>query len=251
MTLQSFICAHNEHEERFRHHMRKEWKDEDQAAPCHGKVTHGHPRLAAERRGVHFNVIRLLNKKGYQPYDISTSRRTLRSRTANGQPLPGFHGHFSPRDFQFPERNDRIGDEHALVMIEVDYYVDMHHLGSLFRPMVLCTFAPTTPCGHTEESTWSTTYINEVAVVAYNVNGGNVYSHKMWDYGQTDYVIFKHGGLGFVYAIERHRPHNTSTHMVVWLQPCVIVGENELKTNIFDRTHVVDRVRQPQHVTIS
>jgi len=249
ITLQSLICAHNEHEERFRHYMRKEWKDEDQAAPCHGKVTHGHPTLAAERRGVHFQVIKLLSRKGYQPYDISTSRRTLRAHKANEQPIPGFHGHFSPRDFQFPERNDEVTDKHAFVMIDVDYYVDMHHLASLFRPMVLYTFAPTTPCGHTSESTWSTTYVNETAVVAYNVNGGNVYSHKLWDYGHTDYVIFKHGGLGFVYAIERHRPHGTSTHMVVWLQPCVIVSDRELKSSVFERSHVVERVRQPQHVT--
>ena len=249
LLLKPPICAHNKHEKRFRHVMRKEWKDVSEAAPCHDKVLHGHPTLAAERRGVHMQLVKILSSRGYIPYDISTSRRTLRAKDRSGEPIPGFHGHFSARDFGFDERNDEIGDKHALLLIDVDYYVEMNVLATHFVPMCLYTFVPGKAVGHTPESSWSTSYDEKgEAVVRYNVDGGNVYKHKMWDYGETDYVAFEVGNLSYVYSIERHR-QGDSTHLVVWLQPSVIMLKDTPKyRRVFGDIHVVKRIRAPDYV---
>jgi hypothetical protein len=236
-------CA-AEHEERFRHFQRKEWKDAPEPAPCHDKVIHGHPLLAAERRGVHLQAIRLLSRKGYQPYDISTSRRTLRAKDGKGNPIPGFHGIFSPRDIMYESRNDEITEKHALVLIDVDYYIDMHALAAHMRPMMLYTFCPGVNSGHTPESSWHTTFDKDgVATAHYSVNGGENYQHQMWDYGSASYVTFKKYGVMYTYAIERHRPNKSSTHQVIWLQPCTISVEgDEFYERVFAKTPVAKRL---------
>lgn len=250
MTFQPLLCVSDLHEERFRHYVRKEWVDKVESAPCHDKTLHGHPTLAAERRGVHLQAVRLLSRRRYVPYDISTSRRTLRAKDHQGNPISGFHGHFSARDYGYPERNDEVSENTAFLLIDVDYYIDIHQLATHFKPMVLYTFNPGTEVGHTAESSWSTTYDSETreATVRYNVDGGNVYTHKLWDYGDTDYVVFASGGLAFVYAIERHR-QGSSTHQVVFLQPNVVCALDSFEfRSVFASCHVVGRRKAPEYV---
>jgi hypothetical protein len=238
------------HEERFRHFHRKAWVDEPQPAPCHDKVTHGHPILAAERRGVHLGAVGLLKRRDYRPYDISSSRRTLRSKTLTGQPLPGYHGLFSPRDFMYPSRNDLIGPRDAITLIDVDYYLDMNELASQMVPMILYTFNPHTLSGHTPESSWNIVADGAGLLnVTYSVSGGEDYKHLLWDYGSASYVVFDHAGMHFSYAIERHRPNNNSTHQVIWLQPNTIsVADCPKFKRVFQGAHHVTRKRAPSPI---
>lgn len=247
LTRSSPIIAAAEHEERFRHHIRKVLKFEREAAPCHDKTLHGHPGLAAERRGVHLGVVRPLLDKKYRLYDISTSRRT--QRLGKGGAVDGYHGWFSHRDFMYGERNCAIENDHVLILIDVDYYLDVHQLASHMRPMILYTFNPGKVTGSTNESCWSTSYEDNEAVVTYCVNGGNDYVHRLWDYGSKDYVAFEQGGMTFTYAIERKRPFPESTHWVIFLQPCAVFNTRLMSEELRSSTHVVGRVTRPATAT--
>lgn len=250
LTRKPLLHLGGNHEKRFRHYHRIEWRDTPNAAPCHEKSTHGHPTLAAERRGVQLEFTKLLNQKQYKVYDVSSSRRTLRLRGADKSAIAGFHGHFSPRDLMYESRNDEITADHALTLIDVDYYVDMHELATHMVPMCLYTFAPPTSSGHTPESSWNTRNDDDGnLVVKYSVSGGEVYEHNIWDYGDTSFVSFEKGGMLFTYAAERHRPHGDSTHLVIWLQPSTIsvVGCPRFDA-MFRKTHVVARAKVPASV---
>jgi len=172
------------------------------------KELHGHPNLAAARRGVHKTAIRLLRDRGFIPYDISSSRRSEKFGTS------GYHGWFTPRDLYYPELNKPVEDETAFILIDVDYYLDMNILATHMKPMVLWSFCPMQTTGSTEESTWRVMGDEYL----FTVSGGTTYRHKAWEYGRGDYVYFERYGLKYVYTIDRFQEPG-GTHVLILLQP--------------------------------
>lgn len=110
--------------------------------------------------------------------------------------------------------NKPVSANSALVLIDVDYYVDINALASHKLPMVLWTFNPVTDFGSNDESSWRV----DGQEYEFRVHGGRSYRHRVWEYGCSDYVQFRYGACKYNYSIERYRPPG-SQHQLIMLQP--------------------------------
>ena len=200
----------------FRHHARANFRVRQRTFRCAKGEFHGHPRLAACRRGAHLALIQYIQSKGMIPYEVSASRRS--EKMTGGV---GFHGWFSARDHAYKRRNHSVNPErHIIVGVDVDYYMDIPKLMMHMTPIMLYSFDPHTRSGNIDnEATWTTTG----NTVHYDVAGGHCYAHELWDYGADDYVAHTVGPVRHIFAVEKMKPFVESPHAVVILQPVCVV----------------------------
>lgn len=204
----------------FRHQLRKVFQVALGTTKCQESAFHGHPTLAAHRRGAHLGAITFVNDHFQcEHYEISASRRS--EALTDGR---GYHGHYSARDYAYRVRNDAFGPRDVLVMVDVDYYMDMHALMAENKPMLLWSFQPQTIVGTLcgGEATFGPT--PDLQSMIYSVRGGHTYTHQIWDYEASDFIAADHGAFRYIYAVEVHRPYKDSQHAVVILQPTRVVS---------------------------
>lgn len=199
----------------YRHNARANFHPTEEKFRCAASSFHGHPRLAACRRGAHLAMIDFVHANGLIPYEVSASRRS--DKMTNGV---GFHDWFTPRDYAYARRNHAIKhDRHVIICVDVDYYIDMPRLLCHMTPIMLYTFRPKTRTGTIDgEAAWHTTG----DVVTYDVTGGHTYQHRTWDYSASDFLVVEWGCLRVSYAIEKMTPFENNPHDVVVLQPWAI-----------------------------
>jgi sarcosine oxidase delta subunit len=138
---------------------------------------HSHQDAATERNSATETIIDVVAKCGYEPYVISPSPREAEYH--------GMRKFYSLADMRQDYRRDEITDRHVIVMTDVDYYVDMHEMIGLGRPILMYTFQPSTVSGIVKDGYFTITG----DAIHYRVAGGKDVEHRIWNYNQdTMYV---------------------------------------------------------------
>jgi len=153
---------------------------------------HSHGESAANRTSAANSIKRWIGSAGFVPYYVSKSSRD--------EAFDGFHQVFMAKDVLHPPCDDDIGPNHVIVMMDVDYYLDMDYWISFGRPIVLYTFVPIAVAGTTADGHYTIIGNN----IKYRANGGAEYYHPLWDYS-ADLMLFRHWFSTSVCTIEsRH-----------------------------------------------
>lgn len=141
------------------------------------------------------------------------------------------------KDLHVPSSAKTMHSDHIMIMVDVDYYVDMPKtLSYSDRPILLYTFQPSVPAAQREDYTF--TCSNDE--FTYIVSGGGKYNHKLWDYNHdsiTTSVYDRESGfwLNTAFAVERRQIDED--HYLVALIPvrawdtpvkCELVSGNSL-----------------------
>jgi len=156
-------------------------------------VSHTHPTAAKNRTWANNTIQTMYSNAGLIPYSVSMSPKDMRDG------LAGSRSYYTAKDMMMPPRNDRVTSRHGFMLIDVDYYVDMHNL-LRGNPACLYTFCPRAPGGTSADSTYTVTD----DVVTEKINGGAEYSHKLWDY-DYDCVVVDHFFYSNVYLVEQRQ----------------------------------------------
>jgi hypothetical protein len=167
---------------------------------------HTHPTAAALRTSASLALEKVVKECGFQPYHVSM---------ANRDRADGCRYYYFAKDLDKPFRDDPVTKNNVLIMIDVDYYLDVNHWLQYGNPLLMYTFAPTTAGGELPDGSFT---ISD-DTVTYNVSGGATYKHQVWDYrGDTVSVIDKYGNL-LVYDIEQHVLSADPTRRIVCFFP--------------------------------
>ncbi|APG76136.1 RNA-dependent RNA polymerase [Beihai sphaeromadae virus 3] len=138
---------------------------------------HSHSTAAAERNSATETMIEVVTANGFEPYVISPSPRE--------SDLDGIRHFHSLADLRQDYRNDPLTDRHIIVMTDVDYYVNMHSIISLGRPILLYTFQPRVVSGPVIDGFFTITE----NIIHYRVNGGKDVKHPTWNYNQDTVFV--------------------------------------------------------------
>jgi hypothetical protein len=128
------------------------------------------------------------------------------------------------KDLNQHHLDDEIEEDHAIIMTDVDYRVDMPEFLATIpfgNPLLLYTFAPS----HAGHSTETYQYSFKDNKLVFDVAGGAHYRHRLWDYEGDIMTNFMYGltwerGLYFQhrsYLLERKRV--SEHHSIVALLP--------------------------------
>lgn len=167
---------------------------------------HSHHDSAVLRSSTTAKMESVITTAGLIPYSISASPR---------EAYDGSRCYYSPKDLAVPYRFDEINDNHVIMLVDVDYYMDINELLKLGRPVLIYTFVPTCVAGRNNEQSWSIKDDKATFVV----RGGSAYSHYMWDYaGDTISVIADNLAL-IVYSVEQKQFDQDKNRRVISLLP--------------------------------
>jgi len=167
---------------------------------------HTHPTAAALRTSASLALEDVVKGCGFQPYHVSMANRDRED---------GCRYYYFAKDLDKPFRDDPVKANHVLLMVDVDYYLDINHWLQYGNPILIYTFVPLTAGGELPDGNFSIS--NDE--VTYNVSGGATYRHQIWDYrGDTVSVIDKNKNL-LVYDIEQRVLANDPTRRIVCFFP--------------------------------
>lgn len=167
---------------------------------------HTHPNAAALRTSAAKALEDVVKQSGFTPYSVSKSARDL---------YGGCRYYYFPKDLDKEYVNLPVNKNHVILMVDVDYYLDINHWLQYGNPILIYTFVPTTAGGSALDAHF-TIADDEVT---YNVSGGATYKHQVWDYrGDTVSVQDRWGNL-LVYDIEQHILSADPTRRIVGFFP--------------------------------
>lgn len=167
---------------------------------------HSHHDSAVLRSSTTAKMETVITTAGLIPYSISASPR---------EAFDGSRCYYSPKDLAVPYRFDEIHDNHVIMLVDVDYYLDINEILKLGRPVLIYTFVPTSVAGRNNEQSWSI----KDDKATFIVRGGSAYSHYMWDYaGDTISVIADNLAL-IVYSVEQKQFDQDKNRRVISLLP--------------------------------
>lgn len=170
------------------------------------KDTHSHPGAASLRTTTAKSIEQVIQQAGYTTYSVSTSNRDK----YDGQRL-----FFMAKDLGQPFRDDRLTRDHVLVMIDVDYYLDINKYLAYGRPIIMYTFSPCEAAGPCLDGRFRITD----NTVEYIVSGGATYNHQIWDYtGDTVSWEMRDRTL-VVYDVEQKTLDADKNRRIVCLTP--------------------------------
>ncbi|APG76126.1 RNA-dependent RNA polymerase [Beihai noda-like virus 11] len=165
-------------------HLRSTVQKKLEMTKCGVRRGHSHQQAATERNSATETMLDFVTSNGYIPYVISPSPREAG--------IDGRRRFYSLADLRQNYLNDPLTDKHIIVMTDVDYYVNMHELISLGRPILCYTFQPSTVSGPVKDGYFTI----KDDVVHYHVNGGKDVQHRIWNYNQdTIYVVDPENGF--------------------------------------------------------
>nr|UGO57450.1 MAG: hypothetical protein 2 [Riboviria sp.] len=155
---------------------------------------HPHPNAAKDRHAVVSAISVMLTRLGLGYYAFSPSSRELRFADRY------FRDWFWPKDVVLKRHVDQPKPNDAIVLIDVDYYIDMNRLLEKGYPVILYTFLPEQAAKVTSEYS----YRFEGNEVVYSVTGGLQQKHQLWDYDQEG-VLLQANGRSVYYEIAKIR----------------------------------------------
>ncbi|APG76416.1 hypothetical protein 1 [Sanxia water strider virus 17] len=167
---------------------------------------HTHPNAASLRTSVAVELEKIVINAGFRPYSVSMSKRDQ---------YDGCRYYFMDKDLDKAFRDDRVTEEHVLLMIDVDYYCDINQYLQLGNPIMIYTFVPTEAGGRALDASYT---INN-NVVSYCVKGGATYHHELWDYQGDNVVVKDKHGNTLVYVIEQHIIEEDPNRRVIGFYP--------------------------------
>jgi hypothetical protein len=175
--------------------------------PVQADPLHPHSAEEAERRQVDLLMESVCRKARLNSFHVSARVREKR--------YAGNHGFYTPADLMYSYRSDALPPKPCLIFSDVDYYVDIEEYMSLFLPMIMYSFSPSTPCGVFNNTTWTSCPDSMFSV---EINGSPAYKHKVWNYvsGET-YTCVTSTELLVYRCTVRQLPD--SPHAVVFLEP--------------------------------
>lgn len=172
---------------------------------------------AAKRSSVTSLSVLLCAQMGLSPFFYQMSRSDQKKG------YKGSREHYWDKDLTSTFRSDSPSDDACVIMIDVDYYVDMPaFLASNHHPVMLYTFQPSTVGASRKDYMYST----RGKIVDYFVMGSGKYSHQVWNY-QQDMLTATEYYLGIptnrvVYSIARRQVDED--HQFIILIPIRIMG---------------------------
>jgi len=105
----------------------------------------GHGISGSARDAARRTINTTVRSYGYETYEISPAIQS--------DPDASTHRHFAPADLRRPYSTDDITNNHVIVGIDIDYYIeDMEDWIGLCRPMIFYTFNPVAVSGKDGDS---------------------------------------------------------------------------------------------------
>jgi hypothetical protein len=155
---------------------------------------HTHPKAASERTAAQDVIANTIKGAGYKPYFVSMANTNQRDE------YDGCRLYYWDKDLKAQYRNDKITNDHILVMIDVDFHADMPKYLSYGRPIIMYTVVPETVTYINDEIR----YYIENDELSYHVSGGAHYKHKLWDYDHE--IIYGHdSSWTYYYHVEQRQ----------------------------------------------
>jgi hypothetical protein len=170
---------------------------------------HPHPQSALDRNSGSLNLTRFIESQSLTPYSVSMSAR---ENNTNG--LVGTRGYFCVNDLTQTPKWHSIDDKSIMMMVDVDYYLDMPAYIMLMRPIIMYTFSPDTVAGSLPDGRFCTNSDNTIS--AYS-RTGSVYTHPLWEY-VADYGVV-HGWFHSYFFHVSHRRIASSHWSYVLITP--------------------------------
>lgn len=138
----------------------------------------GHPIAGAVRDSARNVIDSSISSLGMTKFELSPASISLKAAGRVGDTVRMQHQHYAVGDLHSPVRNDEVKPTDVIVGIDVDYYTNPHRLLASGQPAVFFTFNPQRVSGLDGDCTFR---INNDEVT-YEVSGGAVWTHKVWDW---------------------------------------------------------------------
>jgi len=174
-----------------------------------------HPSTSATRNVAVEQIEYICQRLGTRPYYHLMSRRIKERPMVEGSTYTYGMGSEFNDPYLEGQYSDSIRDDHAIVMIDRDYHVDMNKVLTLAQPVVLFTFEPVLPCYNDGELTYS--FDLEGNLVG-GVPGAESWKHRLWDY-PDDKVRVNADGVTTHYKVLKWRVGPISPRVIVLLYP--------------------------------
>jgi hypothetical protein len=152
-----------------------------------------HAFSAADRSGADDTIASMITIAGLRTWTLSASPKDQWNEIDGERAVRGV------RDMLLEPQDDPITDEHALKLIDVDYYLTQRELGdwlSYERPMLLYTWLPRT-CFATGEDGCFYPNLNKFI---FKSGGGGEYEHELWDWDIDNFTIYSSRIRRFIYV---------------------------------------------------
>jgi hypothetical protein len=176
-------------------------------SPVDMPASHSHP-IAASLRSAAADAMRdFITNAGFKPYVVSKSSRDVTER--------GERFWYMGRDVSQDLCWDEIRDDDVLMLVDVDYYVDINKYLAYGRPIVMYTFVPTEAGGAVPNGCYS---IRD-NVVSYRIRGNAHYSHQLWDYSGDFFGVPTSYGTVIHYAVEQLVIPDDPTRRLIYFEP--------------------------------
>lgn len=169
---------------------------------------HTHGKSAAARSAAVEFAKLLAARVGLEPYFYQRSRSDERNR------LAGNRTYYWVKDLGTTEVVYDPPERSLLVVIDVDYYLDMHDLLAYRRtPVLLYTLQPGQAARASGEYSYTFTQSGKLR---YSVSGGAEYEHPLWNY-RHDSLYVGNFFSGLAYLVDRRAVDQD--HSVILLTP--------------------------------
>jgi len=174
-----------------------------------------HPSTSSTRNVAVEQIEYICQRLGVRPYYHLMSRRIRERPMVKGSTYTYGIGSEFNDPYLEGQFSDDILDDHAIVMVDRDYHVDMNKVLTLAQPVILFTFEPVLPCYNDGELTYS--FDSEGNLVG-GVPGAEPWKHQLWDY-PDDKVRVNADGVTTHYKVLKWRIGPTSPRVIVLLYP--------------------------------
>jgi hypothetical protein len=145
------------------------------------KESHSHPDAAAERSAATRQMYDQFVSLGFEPVSVQMS--STESRKGKNGTLSYYWG----TDLKAKARNDQ---GNAIVMTDVDYYVDINKELLKGQPVYLYTFVPKMAAKASGDFKWT---FNKDGTVRARSSNGRGYNHALWNYDKDSYTVYNYG----------------------------------------------------------
>lgn len=136
---------------------------------------HTHSASAVSRSKISAFADVLGAATGFRPYFYQMSASDQREGRR------GWRDYYWAKDLKANYSHTKLSKTDMVVMVDVDYYVDMPDFCAMnANPYLLYSFTPTTVAEDSSEETFT---FQGNSAVEMRVSGGAVYNHRLWDYG--------------------------------------------------------------------
>jgi len=176
-------------------------------------ATHTHGGSAAVRNAAALQIDHFCALTGVTPFYIQTSASDVKNKR------DGCRVHYWDKDLAVPQKISFTEDV-PLAICDTDYYMDMPViLQNTDQPIIISTFTPTKAACAVGEYTFK---FDDLGFVTYNVSGGAIYKHQLWDYNTDILRAAWRDAFGLRYNIRAFHVNKfvlDAHHSIVLLTP--------------------------------